>query len=211
MYINALFERWTNRAPQPAAERALSLPDGNARTTAVMGVVREWTKSDPAAARAWMEALPDAVLARRAIPVHGAALAGHDPQGAAIYLVAQQPTPENTKTLWGASAAWATRDFDAALGWSRTLSGETIRTVSSGLITSLAQSNEDRVAHIAESVSWDQLANVVSVASHSTSRQEFLKVLRGQRNTSGTQSWIEKTSFLTADEKAQILAISSNP
>jgi hypothetical protein len=114
-----LFEGWASREPQRAAQFALSLPSGGGRTAAIGGLLAGWSRSDPAGARAWFEALPDPVLAINVLPAYTSALAENNPLAAAALLADRPQTQAIREALGDVARIWAETDLNGALRWAQ--------------------------------------------------------------------------------------------
>ncbi len=112
-----LFSAWAAKSSAAAAQQALALPAGEARSAAIEATAAAWARLDPAAARAWVEAFPDPVVAARAQAAYAAGLARTDPRAAADYAGSLTATNTNLRTMETIAAAWVRRDPAAALGW----------------------------------------------------------------------------------------------
>ena len=144
-----LFASWASLAPVTAAQRALELPPGAARSSAVESVAREWARRDPAAARAWLDALKDAALATRARPAFALGLAENDPRAAAEFAGEMLGTPWSGGVIAQLARRWAERDPDAALRWSDSLAdaGKS-RAAANAIIDALATRDPARAAEL---------------------------------------------------------------
>ncbi len=93
-----LYNKWVEREPVAAANRALREPDGKARRGAVNAVAGEWGPRDPAAARAWAEAIQDPILSRDTVVHVGSALGWKNPQAGANYLAQIPPNQRSARS-----------------------------------------------------------------------------------------------------------------
>ena len=57
-----IFSQWASTDPVTAGKRALSLPAGGRRSSAIAAIAEAWARTDSSGARKWAEGLPDQQL-----------------------------------------------------------------------------------------------------------------------------------------------------
>jgi len=116
--VTGHFELFAKAFPTEAMARAMSLPGGNIRSEATMGVVRAWTAKDPEGARKWVEeGITDPALAAMAVPACADVMAQKNPKEAAEWVSSLSDSLRNQEALQSVLNKWAQNDPQEALEW----------------------------------------------------------------------------------------------
>ena len=122
--MGSLFNLWARSAPSAAAQKALSLAEGGARTEAVQQVAHAWAQQDAKAAAAWVRGLGDAVLTGGATAAYAKGLALNNPRAAAEFVGDLVATEENNQALNVIARQWGATDPKLALAWADAIQDE---------------------------------------------------------------------------------------
>ncbi|MHA3774971.1 hypothetical protein ACXR0O_25915 [Verrucomicrobiota bacterium sgz303538] len=115
-----IFFSWADKNPEEAAQRALLLSGGKGRSRALVSVMEQWKKTDPAAAMAWVRNISDPNLAREAGIALAARLGLIDSETAVKFAVEQGVADDvENYYLRNACNGWMKRDPAGALAWAQ--------------------------------------------------------------------------------------------
>jgi hypothetical protein len=124
-----IFEYWGKGDPLAASQRALLLPGGRGRSTALAITIEQWIKTDRAAAIAWVKSIPDPGLAREAGIKLTERLGLIDPEAAVKFAVEKGVADGDSSFPRDACGRWVKRDQAGALAWAQTLPASPSRDV----------------------------------------------------------------------------------
>ena len=145
--IGSLFNLWARSAPSAAAQKALSLAEGGARTEAVLEVAYAWAQQDANASAAWVRGLGDAVLTGRATAAYAKGLALKNPRAAAEFVGNLVATEENNQALNVIARQWGATDPKPALTWADAIQDEEGRShVLQAMLSAIAANNPVQAA-----------------------------------------------------------------
>ncbi len=113
----AIFRQWASRDPVTAGKRALSLPAGGRRSSAIAAIAAAWAQSDPSGARKWAASLPDAQLSNHALVKVGVEVGSRDRVAGAELLAGLSQSEERRRALSNLVYNWLREQPNDADRW----------------------------------------------------------------------------------------------
>ena len=152
--IQVVAGHWAEAAPISAASWAQSLPEGDARSSALATVASVWASTDPAAAAAYAAGVePDDAQARAVLAVV-TAWSDSSPAEAAQWVAAFPESGLRGQAMAQVVIAWAGQDSSAATRWIQTLPPGDSRDAAVGAFSGVvAQSNPSSAFNWASTIS----------------------------------------------------------
>ena len=99
------------------AKWALTLPEGETKSRALAEVVKEWVKTDPAAAGTFLTTLPATPEADRSRETYAHGVVEKDPKGAIAWASAITDEERRARTVESVARSWMKTDAAAAKEW----------------------------------------------------------------------------------------------
>jgi hypothetical protein len=189
-------EQLRKEGPAASAQWAETLPDGDAKTTALEQVANRYVDNDPAAAAAWASQFATVEYGARVIDEVGEEYAERDPGAAVKWLLGLPEGRAQQAGMHGALGEWARRDPTAA----------------SQFLIDLPQSplKDQAVSGFVRRVAWEDPESAIAWAR--TIAQEST---RGEAMTRAAQAWFIRdreaalqwlpTSGLSAEAQKRVL------
>jgi hypothetical protein len=144
-----IFAHWSKSDPVAAAQRALLLPGGKGRATALAVTMEFWLKDNRAAAIAWVQNISDPNLAREAGIKLTERLGLIDPQAAVKFAFEQGVADADTFYAREACKHWVERDQAGALAWAQSLPSSASRDITlARMLAGLAKSQPQTAARM---------------------------------------------------------------
>ena len=114
-----VLEQWAARDPSMAATRALALPGGKDKSSAIHFVARAWSRQNPEAALDWIEQLDDPAARDTARNALVMVFAGKNPLAAAEMIRARFPADKQAEQWRMVAAFGAKSDPEGVIAWAQ--------------------------------------------------------------------------------------------
>ena len=145
--IQLAFRQAAEKNPAATAARALALPEGDARGSAIRAAVDVWLKVSPQAAMAWVMQRPDTPLNLGWDLIRGAisSWAISDPAGASRFVQNLPSGQQRDDSIMSVAQSWSYRDRGSAVQWVQSLPADKAKAEALGSVLA-GWANEDPAA-----------------------------------------------------------------
>ncbi|MEA3209541.1 MAG: hypothetical protein QOE70_2598 [Chthoniobacter sp.] len=124
--------------PAAAAARALAMPEGDARGSAISAAAEVWLEANPQAAMAWVMQRPDTAIGDCGNLFQSAiqSWSSNDPAGASRFVQSMPAGKQRELGLKSVAQHWAFKDIGSAVQWVQSLPEDKAKTEALGSVLS---------------------------------------------------------------------------